>query len=263
VRGDGPNVQAFLRVIRECSPRARGWTEPRRAAIRIARRVPRVRGDGPPAVVASAITLAVFPACAGMDRWSASRTRARARCSPRARGWTAPGHGGGVRRAVFPACAGMDRITGPTAIALSTCSPRARGWTVGRIVLYERGARVPRVRGDGPRTLIAHEPNRRRVPRVRGDGPVETLTCACALAVFPACAGMDRPARRSRRCPGWCSPRARGWTGRRRADLVATRRVPRVRGDGPYGADLDLVKLGVFPACAGMDRGSASSVSRR
>ncbi len=143
---------------------------------------------------------------------------------------------GAIGFIVFPACAGMDRPRRRSALPLWPCSPRARGWT------------------DAPR---AHREGAGGVPRVRGDGPALLSCTGTAFYVFPACAGMDR--RRSRhddhRRP--CSPRARGWTGRRGAHAVAVGRVPRVRGDGPTQEVAETRRALVFPACAGMDRSRA------
>ncbi len=72
-----------------------------------------------------------------------------------------------------------------------------------------------------------------RFPRERGDGPHDETRLFARLWVFPASAGMDRPASAYRSRPRAFSPRARGWT------VVA----------------VDLgVEDDVFPASAGMDR---------
>ena len=124
----------------------------------------------------------------------------------------------------------MTDLTGnPT----NLCSPHTRGWTASGDRLNHADEGVPRTRGDGP-------PSPRRIP---GD-----------VMVFPAHAGMDRPAgqvtQRHHRVP------------RTRGDGPATvmtesnlpKSVPRTRGDGPSGS-LELnVGSCVFPAHAGMDR---------
>src|SRR5262249_10506148 len=111
---------------------------------------------------------------------------------------------------------------------------------------------VPRVRGDGPNLGITVGTLGQCSPRARGwTEHVERI--GDRAVVFPACAGMDRrtkPTRRSGQCvlrvrgdgPVYfavtasmlaCSPRARGWTEiLREADETGS----------------------VFPACAGMDR---------
>ena len=254
VRGDGPDANEVLvqhgRVFpacagmdrnrhartprrRSCSPRARGWTDQLARRADLSARVPRVRGDGP--MVGKIITIkrGVFPACAGMDRRGLPCRPSMYPCSPRARGWTVESNNNPKAIGVFPACAGMDR-TGPArGRSGSSCSPRARGWTV---------------HGGGARCHSG------RVPRVRGDGPTHRGLTGRVLAVFPACAGMDR-----RCCPApaprsTCSPRARGWTGEGADTMTTADRVPRVRGDGPDGVEPTQWLSAVFPACAGMDR---------
>ena len=94
-------------------------------------------------------------------------------------------------------------------------------------------------------------------------------------SVFPAHAGMDRPAAhrvgqaasvpRARGdgprswltcpCASSCSPRTRGWTELRHPPRDMDARVPRARGDGPYSFAYLSQMSGVFPAHAGMDRG--------
>ncbi len=131
-------------------------------------------------------------------------------CSPRRRGWTAPGRPPRDRSTVLPAQAGVDRRRrapgrrsrgapragggGPDAaivqIRPTVCSPRRRGWTgraggdVGGSVVLPAQAGVdrrPRPRRRSPS----------RAPRAGGGGPLDAQ-----LAVLLAT----------------CSPRRRGWT---------------------------------------------------
>ena len=229
-RGDGPHPNEILSVARADSPRSRGWTRD------VARR---------------AIARGGFPALAGMDPMDAHRARARhripracgdgpwwetweaahARDSPRSRGWTVivisvvDGDFG------FPALAGMDPRP-----ALRFCPSK----------------RIPRARGDGPRSLPILSGIMADSPRSRGWTRVDPEPGQRVVG-FPALAGMDpgiSPVRESsQRIPrargdGPCaretsgrlpsdSPRSRGWT------LLAGRRVGHGRG---------------FPALAGMDR---------
>ena len=247
MRGDGPRHATGKGNADKCSPHARGWTVPvplRSAGNRVFPAcagmdrhpgrvrgtevsVPRMRGDGPALidiicaavrcsphargwtdrVLAHVVQHGVFPACAGMDRALRGRrtcrsgvprmrgdgprsTRPRFRrsaCSPHARGWTGRVHSHLRCSWVFPACAGMDR-SGPGTSWVAAC--------------------VPRMRGDGPlreaRGLNAHECS----PHARG-WTVPPCPVAAAVAVFPACAGMDRPSG-STTGPGCCVPRMRG-----------------------------------------------------
>ena len=157
--------------------------------------------------------------------------------------------------------------------------------------------RVPRPRGDGPRSSFS----RRRVsacsPPARG-WTVHLLGHHRRHVVFPARAGMDRrrgasrsprpgvPRPRgdgpmsgcSRSCAVSCSPPARGWTwvvnsteiprsvfparaGMDRARKGATRsglRVPRPRGDGPKAA----IAVAAEPTCSPPARGWTDGKAR-
>ena len=294
MRGDGPPAAQVSTAPQACSPHARGWTarwmrldapEPvfpacagmDRWLVRVwghMRRVPRMRGDGPLPV--------------RMEYQDDV-------CSPHARGWTEPVQTSRSSGHVFPACAGMDRPPwflraclpgvprmrgdGPLAqfqgVDTYECSPHARGWTVLAVVADAGEAVFPACAGmDRSKRLIGRQSP--CVPRMRGDGPTpmrdgESLVLCSPHArgwtgprkvhgsstiVFPACAGMDRADVVGRRkvcgvprmrgdgplCRTggpyhkWCSPHARGWT------------------DGGQRRD---PALEVFPACAGMDRGSS------
>ena len=155
----------------------------------------------------------VFPAHAGMDRSGLQGLR--------------PG------RSVFPAHAGMDRCLPAVAGCLHGCSPHTRGWTGLRRCEGRRFQRVPRTRGDGPDHVHHLLPLARGVPRTRGDGPQQQLIVTPSTPVFPAHAGMDRPARPWSLDGPACSPHTRGWT----EPLL-----------------MDPTGMAVFPAHAGMDR---------
>jgi len=125
MRGDGPYSERIQAEDRTCSPHARGWTGPElRRDGRVvvfpacagmdrcsagpsppAGSVPRMRGDGPPALP---------------DRKGAGG------CSPHARGWTVGRIGGAGVSCVFPACAGMDR-PGTSGMPVGNSVPRMRG----------------------------------------------------------------------------------------------------------------------------------------
>ena len=77
------------------------------------------------------------------------------------------------------------------------------------------------------------------VPRARGDEPPQMLESGRWIAVFPALAGMNRPA----------------------GDGAApNQRVPRARGDEPHPSAAPLSLSSVFPALAGMNLPLNSSV---
>ena len=221
----------------------------------------------------------VFPAHAGMDRWSRTRPHGGLLCSPHTRGWTggrhsssAPGRrvprtrGDGPRYFggvcvvgdVFPAHAGMDRPAHASPCGGRWCSPHTRGWTASLDRLLSLLDRVPRTRGDGPSPLSRQAARRACSPHTRG------WTGDRHLAI---------------RIVGKCSPHTRGWTATRQVGHVTVRRVPRTRGDGPAGGSTALggswgvprtrgdgpVSPGnrpeskdVFPAHAGMDRSVAA-----
>ena len=193
-------------------------------------RLPRTRGDGPPAKVTATAgapasphtrgwtredagprrEAAGFPAHAGMDPRRASgstgagglpRTRGdgpsiatmrmpRCTASPHTRGWTLRCSPRGPLGRGFPAHAGMD--------------PRARPAAV-------TGARLPRTRGDGPRLPGRRDHRREASPHTRGWTRHHLVAVHVHLG-FPAHAGMD-PAGS--------------------AETPSGSRLPRTRGDGP------------------------------
>ena len=136
--------------------------------------------------------------------------------------------------------------------SLSWCSPHTRGWTGHRHHHCRPDQRVPRIRGDGPRSVFfnqcilpcsPHNAGMDRlqrspeelflgVPRIRGDGLWYSASRQCRRCVFPAYAGMDRGSLSTHPDDAECSPHTRGWTA-----PPSTRRR----------------SLKVFPAYAGMD----------
>ncbi len=254
-------------------------------------RIPRTRGDGP--------------------LWSRS-VRRRCSDSPHTRGWTPRPMDEQQAVVGFPAHAGMDlelhplvrgrlriprtRGDGPdVGVAASgqlEDSPHTRGWTLQCIEGHRRPGGFPAHAGMDPSARSACRSGR-RIPRTRGDGPMansnsgpvpvdspHTRGWTARRQVlqrhhpgFPAHAGMDPSARRSRRrscriprtrgdgpqsgCPTGTastdSPHTRGWTAlgpaaRCRRDgfpahagmdpglvgaVVPRGRIPRTRGDGP------------------------------
>ena len=229
-RGDGPPLLVLTAVRSTDSPHARGWTHdgqregregqgfPARAGMdpppppcpSAARRIPRTRGDGPPAPCAAP------PPTAD---------------SPHARGWTMGPHDPLHPVAGFPARAGMDRRPvrrrgGPRGIPRTRGdgpetgrarayplpdSPHARGWTLRRAEALNLGGGFPARAGmdPSPRRVL---PTRARIPRTRGDGPRQAALDASLTAD---------------------SPHARGWTVAEDCARCGGTGIPRTRGDGP------------------------------
>ncbi|MDB6134173.1 MAG: hypothetical protein JWM59_2416 [Verrucomicrobiales bacterium] len=246
-RGDGPQMTAREVTERRFSPPTRGWTLLMPMAFIFSRvfpahagmdrgglgvfqgplRFPRPRGDGPDLTV------------------NEPRTGP---FSPPTRGWTAFATPMGSPDSVFPAHAGMDRagwITSPTCTSfprprgdgphfqfighhLSGFSPPTRGWTdktggqggVCGIFPAHAGmdrkppscrpspVRFPRPRGDGPAPVLRGNVVSEFSPPTRG-WTARPLREHGRRFVFPAHAGMDRPAE-NRAGGDVCFPRPRG-----------------------------------------------------
>ena len=162
-------------------------------------------------------------------------------------------------------------------------SPPARGSTPRAQRSWSTTTRLPRLRGDRPRS---------RPRYVRGDRP---FARSIGSTGFPACAGIDPslardralaaspPARGSTRPPrAMRLPRLRGDRPENRDDDPASWRLPRLRGDRPHpgikkpravrlprlrgdrpGTEWARCLWGGFPACAGIDprvRGRSTSL---
>ena len=249
-RGDGPTFGSTFGTAFGDSPHPRGWTASasvqsrddrgfpapagmdrrRRRAGVPNRRIPRTRGDGPRCGLCTStpssdsphprgwtrradwlcVPRVGFPAPAGMDprrrgccepRARIPRTRGDGPCrdgvcrpvgrdSPHPRGWTRTTRGADGPTTGFPAPAGMD-----PRLHVGGAAPR----------------RIPRTRGDGPRTPAPTARPPADSPHPRGWTPSNPFR-RTAERGFPAPAGMD-PCRRAERC--------------------IKRRIPRTRGDGP------------------------------
>ncbi|ACL64143.1 conserved hypothetical protein [Anaeromyxobacter dehalogenans 2CP-1] len=177
------------------------------------------------------------------DRPSASRRRRPPRrASPRARGSTVGREALPLALAGFPACAGIDPCTG------RRCpSP----------------TRLPRVRGDRPSSWRSARTRTVASPRARGSTPEVNRLVAEHLG-FPACAGIDPSAPRSRG-PGRRLPRVRGDRPmRERSEPRMSVASPRARGSTRGPACPGPARNG-FPACAGIGPSSprwSSTASR-
>ena len=198
-------------------------------------RVPRLRGDGP-----AGVRLGVKQGD-GM-------------CSPPTRGWTVSFRVSAWSLLVFPAYAGRTACTPSRCPAPAGVPSPTRGWTGLAEGRDDPLDGVQRLRGDGPESQrcslnlssvfpayagMDRHPHSSSaacmedVPRLRGDGPFHSPWCflcdACSpptrgwtelqmltwsgTIVFPAYAGMDRALAGVESC---------------------LRRVPRLRGDGPW-----------------------------
>ena len=256
-RGDGPCVSSSKLNCYAASPHTRGWTRP---GIRVAPDVPG------------------FPAHAGMDP---------------ARGGSRHGAGG------LPRTRGDGPLIGSLTLWIRAASPHTRGWTLGHAPagVQKKGfpahagmdpqqvrqhlarARLPRTRGDGPRSTRAARAETTASPHTRGWTGVEPDREADGRG-FPAHAGMDpdasrRHASRSRLPrtrgdgPGSAptstslpraSPHTRGWTvGARRGSQEDQGASPHTRGWTRADRRRPIVEPG-FPAHAGMDPSPCASL---
>ena len=151
------------------SPHARGWSEPRQriapAPTAFPARAGMVRSSD-----RARRSPARVPRTRGDGPWSVRSVSSPCRRSPHARGWSVeidPHH---ADPDAFPARAGMVRQLAFTIL---------------------RACRVPRTRGDGPRTITLPVRSFGRSPHARGwSGGFRQL--ALAELAFPARAGMVR-----------------------------------------------------------------------
>ena len=126
-RGDGPGSIQWTVLSGEASPHTRGWTQPVEESLRrregfpahagmdpkpdphplVLRRLPRTRGDGPPACVVGGIARRASPHTRG---WTCGRARVQApqRGFPAHAGMDPLSGGAGMNDRGFPAHAGMD-----------------------------------------------------------------------------------------------------------------------------------------------------------
>ena len=173
-----------------------------------------------------------FPAHAGMDPRYRRRS-ARPRWLPRTRGDGPSGHG----RSPVPGAA----------------SPHTRGWT--RCVAPGDGTVVgfPAHAGMDPENGGQGCP-RRRLPRTRGDGPKSRWAKVENLWASPHTRGWtrvfdDHPAHR----PGF--PAHAGMDPRTQTRTAKRTRLPRTRGDGPEGEHAVIHTVRASPHTRGWTRG--------
>ncbi len=229
-------------------PARAGMVRPGEDRGREGPRAPRSRGDGP-------LTTSSSSTCG--------------RCSPLARGWSAPHAARRRERSVLPARAGMvlgtrcraaarrraprSRGDGPVLEddrpVRARCSPLARGWSrgarsrapcwsvlparAGMVPGHRRrgggGCRAPRSRGDGPAILRELGISGMCSPLARG-WSLLTPVAAVISEVLPARAGMVRP---------------------RWASLPTPTYAPRSRGDGPEAT----LEIALGHECSPLARG--------
>ena len=228
-RGDGPGADRGVGRDGWVSPHTRGWTrwdaavtgasagfpahagmDPRRCSGSFsARRFPRTRGDGPVWRMLRELTEAVSPHTRGWTRrihrisLSVAGFPAHAGMDPRRR----PRPGGRPR---FPRTRGDGPAGGVRGGLRGGVSPHTRGWTRHPKVVREPGQGFPAHAGMDPRRCSPPRP-RRGFPRTRGDGPwvSDTPKSPCSVSPhtrgwtpsigppqpaptgFPAHAGMD------------------------------------------------------------------------
>ena len=229
MRGDGPFIVSPFGVAPLFPPHARGWTRPR-SSLRTRR--------------------AVSPACAGMDRLSAS--------SP-------------SRSARFPRMRGDGPSCQPPGPPLRPFPPHARGWTVGMVIVDECHIVSPACAGMD-RSQLRSRLGSRGFPRMRGDGPFYGLL-ASNTAVFPPHARGWTAHSGQTRSYSSVSPACAGMDPGSPTCDSANRCFPRMRGDGPLppcatnptsmfppharGWTRRPGRVGAYPgvspACAGMD----------
>ena len=179
--GGGPLAEQLGWRVIACSPRRRGWSDPR-------------RDDG--------AAHCVLPAQAGVvqfaDEWSGNS----AECSPRRRGWSVardhqprrtqvlPAQAGVVRRAASrrrrsssaPRAGGGGPLLGGGHRATPACSPRRRGWSDVQLSGQPEGAVLPAQAGV-VRCATGPPSGFRGSPRAGGGGP-PSVARGLAFALF-------------------------------------------------------------------------------
>ena len=251
-RGDGPLTASGPALGLEASPRSRGWTRIHRRRRTGGRGFPALAGMDPRGEAPDGL-LSGLPRARGDGPARGAAVHVAGMASPRSRGWTARPRGAAGASGGFPALAGMDPAR--------QAERRAK-------------RRLPRARGDGPRSLRDARRRGRASPRSRGWTPYygivrrlpcgfpalagmdpRTLGCGLAAPRLPRARGDGPPAMRTSSPSAEASPRSRGWTWRAAGrgltgtgfpalagmdpNLAALRRfgarLPRARGDGPCG----------------------------
>ena len=152
----------------------------------------------------------------------------------------------------FPAHAGMDPGSAPTSAAscrlprtrgdgprfgfraddAKRASPHTRGWTPRDVPRRQDGAGFPAHAGMDPRRSCRRASSR-RLPRTRGDGPRSASGSESRSSASPHTRGWTLLGQLPPvRAPGF--PAHAGMDPRPAAPPAARTRLPRTRGDGPY-----------------------------
>ena len=273
-RGDGPCARTSASSRSQASPHTRGWTPATRIAAFRPLGFPAHAGMDPPTAAARRGPRRL-PRTRGDGPAMSTTTALRGSASPHTRGWTLERPRDALRIRGFPAHAGMDPAARPT------CAP----WR-----------RLPRTRGDGPRSDVPRRVVGVASPHTRG-WTVGRAAGDAVLEGFPAHAGMDLVARAYGSAGLWlprtrgdgpsvlthlidlelASPHTRGWTlqpGRgaghvvgfpahagmdpaERARRRSAARLPRTRGDGPAGRACPSLQSQASPHTRGWTPSSA------
>ena len=194
-RGDGPVRSILLACRIPASPHTRGWTPAGEDLLQHHVGFPAHAGMDPGRERAFNAALGL-PRTRGDGPLHVAWRRIDSGASPHTRGWTWYGQWPWSARQGFPAHAGMDR----------RCPSAGTS-----------GRRLPRTRGDGPRSFSFNGVTPAASPHTRGWTHVHHGVRRVHHG-FPAHAGMD-PARR--------------------APAPTPTRLPRTRGDGPFTCTAD------------------------
>ena len=274
-RGDGPSSSRWRSTTNRVSPPTRGWTldglhvrvctrgfpahagmDPRNEALpRGNRWFPRPRGDGPHAMAACWVPLAVSPPTRG---WTRSRNDGHAAY------FGFPAHAGMdlVRRPEEPAAAGFPRPRGDGPLTTRSVrkalgvSPPTRGWTP------LPGGPDPANDGFPAHAGMDHSTPPRAAspagfPRPRGDGPQRTTTGCCSATVSPPTRGWTLWQPNQRHCLAGFPAHA-GMDPRTRTPRKRCTRFPRPRGDGPLGHHDLAILAEVSPPTRGWTLGAST-----
>ena len=275
-RGDGPDIASPLISRPLASPHTRGWTLncPRMAPISsgfpahagmdpaattrpaLDQWLPRTRGDGPLAGVASAIV---------------------SLASPHTRGWTASDFRLAPPDSGFPAHAGMDPSTTPTGTAprrlprtrgdgprirrrrarADMASPHTRGWTPTPRRTAAVGGGFPAHAGMD-RSSAAADWGWRRLPRTRGDGPMAESGCRVMATASPHTRGWTAGRRETAAQRGGFPAHA-GMDLNSNSEPTPQSGLPRTRGDGPESGPEGEAEAAASPHTRGWTRPSTAT----
>ena len=180
--------------------------------------------------------------------------------TPHARGSTLGPHTARKPDLVYPACAGID-LSPASHLYASICLPRMRG-NDPRVDVSRFGRLcLPRMRGDRPHVDALKDGGAWFTPHARGSTYAVWIG-GNYFVVYPACAGIDPYApldcRGDQSLPRMRGDRPSGRTPRH----PGGRFTPHARGStGERSMKMKIVQ--VYPACAGIDLHSSSSLIQK